>query len=147
MTRSDEPPHVPVPLYEPPDDYERRIERGLAALERLPRGEDWEVTKRAIDNMPTRAEIAEVNEQAAIAREIFAERARARYTGTDPDGIAELDIDANGRLSALAFGTGVRYASGRELAAALVAAWDAAEESRAEDAERLAGLADRLRRR
>jgi DNA-binding protein YbaB len=134
----------PVEAYEADEDYEERLARGLEALDSLPRDDDWEHTRRVIENAPSRADIEAAAQGLAQAQELLAALVEARYTGVDPDGLVKVVIDTGGRIQDVAFDVAAVRVGARTASEAVQAAWIAAEAERDADGVRFEEMSRRL---
>lgn len=123
--------------YDVPDEYEQQIETGLESLDVIPRGENWEIAQRVLSEPPNRADVKETAQLAEAAGALLDTFEQARYEGRDEDESTMVAIDSSGRLTGLEFGIGAATLGNHGLAAAIVAAWDAAEEERESGASAL----------
>jgi hypothetical protein len=126
-------PDKPNPFeYEVPGDYEQRIEDARAALDVVPRNENWENAQRVLAEPPSREAVEAAQREAVQAMAVLAEFQQARHTGYDPDQTTKVVIDAAGTLHELEFGVDAVRLGNHGLAAAMMMAWADAEAVRAE---------------
>ncbi|MFG3342525.1 hypothetical protein [Glycomyces sp. NPDC048151] len=118
--------------FQVPDDYERRIEAARAALDVVPRNENWENAQRFLANPPSREDVEAAQREAEQAMAALAEFQQIRHTGRDPDQTTEVVIDAAGQLHGLTFGVDAVRLGNHGLANAIGLAWADAEDARAE---------------
>lgn len=124
-----------------PEDYEQRIEDARAALDVVPRNENWENAQRVLADPPSREAVEAAQREAAQAMARLAEFQAARHTGYDPDQTTKVVIDASGDLAELEFGVDAVRLGNHGLADAVLHAWAAAETLRSEHATAFAGNA------
>jgi hypothetical protein len=125
-----------------PDDYDDRREAALAALETLPRDDDWQRAKEAIENMPSPEEYAAASEQFHSSLALLQEMSAAVYEGFDATGAVAVKLDFNGSLIGTEFGAAVSGWNGRLISVAVSEAWEDAEARRAEGTERFTARAE-----
>jgi DNA-binding protein YbaB len=126
----------PVQPYEADEDYEERLAQGIEALEALPRDDDWEHTRRVLENAPSRTEIEAAAQALVQAQELLAALTEARYTGFDPDRLVKVVIDTGGRIQDVEFDVAAVRLGARTAAEAVQEAWLAAEAQRDADSAR-----------
>ncbi|HEY1175161.1 MAG TPA: YbaB/EbfC family nucleoid-associated protein, partial [Phytomonospora sp.] len=85
-----------------------------------------------LDAMPTSAELAAMRREQELLGAAVADLEQARYEGTDDDGMVRVDMDYSGDPAELEFTVAASRNSARDLAEAIVDAWDAAETARGE---------------
>lgn len=120
-----------------PEDYEERLAAARTAAARMPEGPTRTNTERVLAQAPTR-EAAALAELAAARAAALAEHVTgAGFDGTDPGRVVWLRLDYTGRLESLALSPTVDRMSGRAVAEAIEAAWEAAEAARAEHVMRV----------
>lgn len=129
LTGTDEPEPF---AFRVPDDYERRIEDARAALDVVPRNENWENAQRLLADPPSREAVEAAQREAEKAMAALAAFQQVRHTGRDPDQTTEVVIDTAGQLHRLAFGVDAVRLGNHGLAAAIGLAWAEAEDARAE---------------
>ncbi|MEU5155321.1 hypothetical protein [Glycomyces sp. NPDC021274] len=115
-----------------PEDYERHIDEARAALDVVPRNENWENAQRVLADPPSREAIEAAQREAAEAMAMLAAFQQARHTGYDPDQTTKVVIDAAGELRELEFGVDAVRLGNHGLADAIGLAWAAAQDARAE---------------
>jgi hypothetical protein len=120
-----------------PDGYEDRLAAAREAAGRLPEGPMREHAVRVLSQAPPRERVAEAAEAAARAGAVVAQLMGAGFDGTDTGRVVWLRLDYAGRLGSLALSPTVDRMSGRAVAKAIEAAWDAAEAARAEHVMRV----------
>lgn len=130
--------------YEADEHYEERLAQSLEALDSLPRDDDWEHTRRVIENAPSREELEAAARGFDRAQALLGALEEARYTGTDPAGLATVVIDVGGRIQRLEFDVAAVGVGARTAAAAVKAAWDAAESEREADGARFEAMSREL---
>lgn len=129
-----------IEAFEAEEDYEERLAQGLEAMDSLPRDDDWEHTRRVLENAPTRAEIDAAAQGLAQAQELLSALTEARYTGVDPDGLVKVVIDTGGRIQGVEFDVAAVRVGARTAAESVQAAWIAAEAERDADSARFAAM-------
>ncbi|MCD0446712.1 hypothetical protein LO763_24135 [Glycomyces sp. A-F 0318] len=120
-----------------PEGYEDRLAAARAAAAQLPEGPMRDHAVRVLSEAPTRERVAAAAEAAARAGAIAGQLMGAGFDGTDAGRVVWLRLDYTGRLGSLALSPTVDRMSGRAVAKAIEAAWDAAEEARAEHVMRV----------
>ncbi|SDD67772.1 hypothetical protein [Glycomyces harbinensis] len=115
-----------------PEGYEDRLAAARAAAERLPEGPMRDHAVRVLSEAPTRERVAAAAEAAVRAGAIAAQLMGAGFDGTDAGRVVWLRLDYTGRLGSLALSPTVDRMSGKAVAKAIEAAWEAAEAARAE---------------
>lgn len=149
MSDASRPPDHPTPLNELfdgtlPDDYDDRRENALAALDELPRDDDWQRAKDAIANMPSAEEYAAAAEQFQRSLALLEEINGAVFEGFDSTGAVAVTLDFNGSLVGTEFGAAVSGWNGRSISVAVSEAWEDAEMRRAEAIEQFTARAEGL---
>lgn len=128
--------------FEVPEDYEQRIEDARAALDVVPRNENWENAQRLLADPPDREAVEAAQREAAQAMARLARFQAARHTGYDPDQTTKVVIDASGNLTELELGVDTVRLGNHALAEAIRLAWNEAETLRSESATAFAGAGE-----
>lgn len=149
MSDASRTPEQPTPLNELfdgtlPEDYEDRREAALAALDELPRDDDWQAAKDAIENMPSPEAYAEASERFQRSLALVQEMSTAKYQGFDSSGAVSVTLDLNGAMIDTEFEAAVSGWNGRSISIAVSEAWEDAEVRRAEANERFTAQAEAL---
>lgn len=115
-----------------PEGYEDRLAAARATAAQLPQGLMRDHAVRVLSQAPTRERVEAAAEAAGRAGAIAAQLMGAGFDGTDTGRVVWLRLDYTGRLGSLALSPTVDRMSGKAVAKAIEAAWEAAEAARAE---------------
>ncbi|MDA1363037.1 hypothetical protein O1R50_25715 [Glycomyces luteolus] len=135
------PPDIEAFRFEPPDDYEEKLQQGYELLEFWPHDEMYENDKAVLDMTPSRAAIEAVNADLERAQELIREMQQARYRGQDEYGTSMVTMNFAGEMIGLEFSTDAVRMGNRELGEAIREAWQYAKEAQLEDTDRLNRIA------
>jgi hypothetical protein len=134
-------PDVEAARFEPPDDYDEKLQQGYEALEFWPQDEMYWNDKAVLDMTPSRADVEAANAELEQAQELMGELQRARYEGRDEIGASTLVLNVVGEVVGLEFSANAVRMGNRELAEAIRESWQSAKVLQVEDAERLNRIA------
>lgn len=141
MDPQDRYPDLEAARFDPPEDYEEKLQQGYEALEFWPQDEMYWNDKAVLDMTPSRVDIEAANAELEQAQELMGEIQRARYEGRDDFGASTLTLNFVGEVVGLQFSTDAVRMGNRELAEAIRESWQSAKVVQAEDAERLNRIA------